>query len=135
MVSSTVTNHEEDVLESVKTTPPQGIASGDYLLVGWDMDATGKRLLDEICQIAAYTPTSTYSQYVMPFKNLNPPAKKRHRIKVVTMGRYRVLKNSITNKVTRIDTILKKFLFSVQPLTNICHFVFRWSQRKAKFLH
>lgn len=76
-----------------------GIAPGDYRLVGWDMDTTGKKVIDEICQIAAYTSNSTYSQYVMPYKDLNPTAIKRHSMKVVTNGKFRVLRNSKTNEV------------------------------------
>lgn len=98
MVSSTVLE-DGDVLPKIVLSAAHGVPSGDYRLVGWDMDATGKRLVDEICQIAGYTSDSAYSQYVMPFKNLSPPAKKRHCIKVVTIGRYRVLKNSLTNEV------------------------------------
>lgn len=78
-----------------------GIAPGDYRLVGWDMDTTGKKVIDEICQIAAYTPSSTYSQYVMPYKDLNPTAIKRHSMKVVTNGKFRVLRNSKTNEVIK----------------------------------
>lgn len=78
-----------------------GIAPGDYRLVGWDMDTTGKKVIDEICQIAGYTPNSTYSQYVMPYKDLNPTAIKRHSMKVVTNGKFRVLRNSKTNEVRR----------------------------------
>lgn len=76
-----------------------GIGPGNYRLVGWDMDTTGKKVIDEICQIAGYTPSSLYSQYVMPYKDLNPPAMKRHNMKIVTIGKFRVLKDNKTNKV------------------------------------
>ncbi|XP_029032767.1 maternal protein exuperantia-1 [Osmia bicornis bicornis] len=99
MVSSTV-------VENGKSSPPRkscaaGIGPGNYQLVGWDMDTTGKRVIDEICQIAGYTPNSSFSQYVMPYKNLNPPAMKRHNMKVVTIGKYRALKDNKTNKVIK----------------------------------
>lgn len=99
MVSSTT-------VENGKSSPPGkpaavGIGPGNYHLVGWDMDTTGKKVIDEICQIAGYTPSSSYSQYVMPYKDLSPPAMKRHNMKVVTIGRFRVLKDSKTNKVLR----------------------------------
>lgn len=98
MVCSTVTDSE-------KETPAKGpccavgIAPGDYRLVGWDMDTTGKKVIDEICQIATYTSSSAYSQYVMPYKDLNPTAIKRHSMKVVTNGKFRVLRHSKTNEV------------------------------------
>ncbi|XP_012260677.1 maternal protein exuperantia isoform X2 [Athalia rosae] len=100
MVSSTVSENG-DSTPVVKSTPAVGVPPGDYRLVGWDMDATGRRLIDEICQIAGYTPSSNYGQYVMPFKDLNPPARKRHNIRVVTIGKYRMLKDNKTNKVLK----------------------------------
>lgn len=60
-----------------------------------------KKVIDEICQIAGYTPSSSYSQYVMPYKDLNPPAMKRHNMKIVTIGKFRVLKDNKTNKALK----------------------------------
>lgn len=97
------------MLENGKSSPSRksaaaccvGIGPGNYRLVGWDMDATGKLLVDEICQIAGCTPNSSYSQYVMPYRDLNPIAIKRHNMRVVTIGKFRVLKDSKTNKVLK----------------------------------
>lgn len=112
MVSSTVT----ETSPVKKSCGAMGIAPGDYRLVGWDMDTTGKKVIDEICQIAAYTSNSTYSQYVMPYKDLNPTAIKRHSMKVVTNGKFRVLRNSKTNevrnKVAIPNIIVQRFVVS-----------------------
>lgn len=108
MVSSTMT--EEDPMK--KSCDAMGIAPGDYCLVGWDMDTTGKKVIDEICQIAGYTSSSTYSQYVMPYKDLNPTAIKRHSMKVVTNGKFRVLRNSKTNEVRTKVVILNTHRYS-----------------------
>lgn len=81
---------------SCATLPP-----GRYRLVAWDVDTSGRRLIDEICQIAAYTPSSEFAQYVMPFADLNLQARRRHNIRVVTVGRFRMLKDSKTNKVLK----------------------------------
>ncbi|XP_017893183.1 maternal protein exuperantia [Ceratina calcarata] len=94
------------IVENGKTSPPRkpsavGIGPGNYRLVGWDMDTTGKKVIDEICQIAGYTPSSSYSQYVMPYKDLDPPAMKRHNMKIVTIGKFRALKDNKTNKVLK----------------------------------
>jgi len=99
MVSATVKENGVQN-EEVSDLPP-----GDYRLVGWDMDTTGRRLLDEICQIAAFSPSVNFSQYVMPFRDLNPAARRRHNIRVVTVGRYRMLKDSKTGKVSCADHI------------------------------
>ncbi|XP_046972587.1 maternal protein exuperantia [Vanessa cardui] len=80
---------------------PAGLPPGKYALVGWDMDTTGRRLIDEICQIAAFTPKQTYSQYIMPYGDLNPGARRRHNVRVVTVGRYRMLKDTNTHKILK----------------------------------
>lgn len=116
MVCSTVTDSEKEI----PTEGPcctVGIAPGDYRLVGWDMDTTGKKVIDEICQIATYTPDSTYSQYVMPYKDLNPTAIKRHSMKIVTNGKFRVLRHSKTNEVrctVAISSIEEKRIYIVE---------------------
>ncbi|KAL4716792.1 hypothetical protein ACJJTC_001948 [Scirpophaga incertulas] len=105
MVSETKVNGAE--MESPNELPPAlaekpaGLPPGKYALVGWDMDTTGRRLIDEICQIAAYTPKQTYSQYIMPYGELNPGARRRHNVRVVTVGRYRMLKDTVTHKILK----------------------------------
>lgn len=118
MVSSTIMENGKSI-PSRKST--MGIGPGNYRLVGWDMDTTGKKVIDEICQIAGYTPSSSYSQYVMPYKDLNPPAIKRHNMKIVTIGKFRVLKDSTTNKVKNFINI-KKLVFNLYLI--ILHFIF-----------
>lgn len=95
MVSTTV---KENGVEGGEVS---GLPPGDYSLIGWDVDTTGRRLLDEIFQIAAFAPEVSFSQYVMPFRDLNPAARRRHNIRVVTVGRYRMLKDSRTGKVLK----------------------------------
>lgn len=100
MVSTTVKEN------GVQGGEVSGLPPGDYSLVGWDLDTTGRRLIDEICHIAAYSPTDTFSQYVMPFRDLNIMAQRRHNIRVITVGRYRMLKDSKTGKVSCTDCII-----------------------------
>lgn len=71
----------------------------DYLVVGWDIDTTGRRLLDEICHIAGYTPKSAFNQYIMPHNDIDQVARKRHLLCTITMGRFRALKDVKSNKV------------------------------------
>ncbi|XP_066587722.1 maternal protein exuperantia-like [Prorops nasuta] len=117
MVSTTVKETESSAVKS--ETSKMGIPPGNYRLVGWDMDATGKQLTDEICQVAAYTPNSTYSQYVMPYKNLSTPAIKRHRIMIITSGKCRVLKASTTNKVIKTKSEISALMDFLTWLENI----------------
>lgn len=85
----------EAIFQSV---PATGIPDGRYRLIGWGIDTTGRRLIDEICHIAAYTPTSQFSQYIMPYRDINPTFIRRHLICVVNSGRYRMLKDLKSNK-------------------------------------
>ncbi|XP_046751593.1 maternal protein exuperantia [Diprion similis] len=119
MVSSTVVENGETTALAVNSAPAVGVPPGDYRLVGWDMDATGRRLIDEICQIAGYTPSSTYGQYVMPFKDLNPPARKRHNIRVVTIGKYRMLKDNKTNKVLKTKSEISALIDFITWLESV----------------
>ncbi|KAK6643467.1 hypothetical protein RUM43_004972 [Polyplax serrata] len=110
MVSSTNVVKENGV-EAVCKLPP-----GKYRLVGFDLDLTGRRLIDEICHIAAYTPNSQFSQYVMPFRNLNAASKNRHLLRVVTVGRYRMLKSVKTGKVLKTRS-------EISALTDFIHWL------------
>ncbi|CAG9122205.1 unnamed protein product [Plutella xylostella] len=103
MVSETQVNGgaETGELPPALAERPAGLPPGTYALVGWDMDTTGRRLIDEICQIAAYAPKQTYSQYIMPYGDLNPGARRRHSVRVVTVGRYRMLKDTNTHKILK----------------------------------
>ena len=52
----------------------ESIEPGDYRIVTWDLDTTGRKLVDEICQIGAFCEDSednSFSQYVMPHRNPN----------------------------------------------------------------
>ena len=81
------------------------IKDGKYIAVAWDLDTTGRRLIDEICQVAGFyvfdNAEFSYSQYVMPHKNPNPGARRSFGIKVTSMGRYRMLKDVETGKVLK----------------------------------
>ena len=67
------------------------LSPGNYQVVAWDLDTTGRRLIDEICQIAGHFSSSSsstsesdrsFSQYVMPHRNPNPGARRSFGIKV-----------------------------------------------------
>ena len=73
------------------------LSPGNYQVVAWDLDTTGRRLIDEICQIAGHFSSSTataqsdraFSQYVMPHRNPNPGARRSFGIKVKLGGNSR----------------------------------------------
>lgn len=74
---------------------------GKYTLIGIDIDTTGRRLIDEIVQISAFTPERQYAQYIMPLMNLNPAARQRHQVRVITVGFFRMLKSMQTYRVMK----------------------------------
>ncbi|XP_053686853.1 maternal protein exuperantia [Sabethes cyaneus] len=86
---------------SINTNP---LPNGKYTLIGIDIDTTGRRLIDEIVQISAYTPEHQYSQYIMPLMNLNPAARQRHQVRVITVGFFRMLKSMQTYRVVKTKT-------------------------------
>lgn len=79
----------------------KSLPRGKYTLVGVDIDTTGRRLIDEIVQLSAYSPKSQFSQYIMPYMNLNPAARQRHQVRVITVGFFRMLKSMQTYKVVK----------------------------------
>ncbi|XP_050422923.1 maternal protein exuperantia [Adelges cooleyi] len=89
-----------EVSDSNKSSVSLGNMS-DYMVVGWDIDTTGRRLLDEICHIAGYTPKSTFSQYIMPHNDIDQVARRRHLLCTITMGRFRALKDIKSNKTLK----------------------------------
>lgn len=92
---------DESSVSIVPENPAKGIPLGKYRLIGWGIDTTGRRLIDEIIQIAAYTPDSKFSQYIMPFGDLNPMYSRRHGIRVVNTIRYRRLRDTNTQEFVK----------------------------------
>lgn len=88
----------------------KSLPRGRYTLVGIDIDTTGRRLIDEIVQLSAFTPKSQYSQYIMPYMNLNPAARQRHQVRVITIGFFRMLKNMQTSKVVKTKSEIAALL-------------------------
>ncbi|PSN51243.1 Maternal protein exuperantia [Blattella germanica] len=103
----------------VQSSDAQNLPPGDYRLIGWDLDTSGRRLFDEICQIAAYTPAVSFSQYVMPFCNLDPISRRRHNIRIVTVGRFRMLKDSKSGKVLKTKSEISALTDFIQWLENM----------------
>ena len=63
--------------------------------------------------LAAWSPDDSYEQYILPVMNLNPAARQRHQIRIITVGFFRMLKCIMTNKVVRSKpeiAVLKSFL-------------------------
>ena len=62
-----------------------GIPEGSYKVVSLALDLTGKKLIDEICQIGAFSfPDKTFSQYVMPHREVSLSATRTHGIRIFT---------------------------------------------------
>ncbi|XP_033249239.1 maternal protein exuperantia-2-like isoform X1 [Drosophila miranda] len=77
------------------------LPSGNYILVAVEIDTTGRRLVDEIVQLAAYTSKGSFQQYIMPYMNLNQAARRRHQIRVISIGFYRMLKSMQTYEIIK----------------------------------
>lgn len=98
-IKSTMVSNTDNNNETVdKKEPVTDLPEGRYRLIGWDIDTTGRRLIDEICQVAAYSPDAKFAQYIMPYGELNSFAQRRYSIRVITVTRYRMLKDLKTNK-------------------------------------
>lgn len=90
----------------------------DYMVIGWDIDTTGRRLLDEICHIAGHTPNSQFNQYIMPHNDIDQVARRRHLLCTITMGRFRALKDIKNNKVRYLITIINSLIIKYFIVVN-----------------
>uniref|UniRef100_V5GJ40 Maternal protein exuperantia-1 n=1 Tax=Anoplophora glabripennis TaxID=217634 RepID=V5GJ40_ANOGL len=103
----------------IPENPAKGIPAGKYHLVGWGIDTTGRRLIDEIVQIAAFTPKSKFSQYIMPFADLNPMYSRRHSIRVINTPRYRRVKDLNTGQFVKTKSEISALQDFLQWLETI----------------
>jgi len=88
------------------------------MVIGWDIDTTGRRLLDEICHIAGHTPNSQFNQYIMPHNDIDQVARRRHLLCTITMGRFRALKDIKNNKVRYLITIINSLIIKYFIVVN-----------------
>lgn len=99
--------------------PAKGVPVGKYHLVGWAIDTTGPRLIDEICQIATYTLKSQFSQYIMPFTDFNRSFSRRQNIRIVNTPKYRRLKDERTNQFVKTKSEISALTDFLQWLEDI----------------
>jgi len=87
------------VADAVSPPPPEPA----YKVACIALDLTGRKLIDEICQIGGYYhPDKSFSQYVMPHRDISRGASRTFGIKIFTnFGRYRVLKDMKTMKTLK----------------------------------
>ncbi|XP_059474058.1 maternal protein exuperantia [Neocloeon triangulifer] len=76
-------------------------AEGNFKVVTYDIMTTGSSLADDLCSIVAYSPADdkSFTQHIMPYNNLSLGACRRYSLRIVSNGRYRVLKDVRNNKV------------------------------------
>lgn len=73
----------------------------------------------QVIQLSAYTPDKQFSQYILPYMNLNQAAKIKHQVRVINLGIFRMLKNMQTHKVLKTITeyvALKEFMDWLEEL-------------------
>ncbi|BES91454.1 Hypothetical Protein NTJ_04262 [Nesidiocoris tenuis] len=91
--------------------------SGDRLLyVSWDVDTTGRRLLDDICNVGAFCNEFSMQQYIMPYKDIMLPMRRRHNLATINIGFYRVLKETISGKIVKTKSELFGLLDFIMKL-------------------
>ncbi|KAK9497710.1 hypothetical protein O3M35_004381 [Rhynocoris fuscipes] len=69
--------------------------------ISWDIDTTGRRLIDEMCHLGAYSKPHTFNQYIMPYRDIDYGSRKRHLLKTINIGVYRVLRETSTGKILK----------------------------------
>ncbi|XP_030763995.1 maternal protein exuperantia [Sitophilus oryzae] len=115
----TSSSSDENTGPNIPDIPAKGISTGKFRLVGWAVDTTGRRLIDEIVQIAGYTPNDTFSQYIMPFSDLSPFYSRKHNIRVFNTIRYRRLKDMRTGQFLKTKSEISALTDFVQWLEKV----------------
>jgi len=97
------------------------VPNGNYRVVVYDLETTGKSLIDEICHIGCYAPkqpeskevkpvvengdpeerTDMYCQYIMPHRNLSFSARNAYGLVVVSLDYQRMLRDIDTGKLLK----------------------------------
>lgn len=95
---------------------------GDFKLVTYDIMTTGPSLSDDLCSIVAYCPVEekSFSQHIMPYNNLSLGACRRYSLRIVSSGRYRVLKDVRNNKVKIAPVQNLKYVRKCISHSNLC---------------
>jgi len=91
------------VEDNQNTATKAMVPEGNYKVVSFALDLTGKKLIDEICHIGAFAhPDHVFSQYIMPYRDVSRSSTRAHGIRVFTnFGRFRVLKDVRSMKTLR----------------------------------
>ncbi|XP_022190360.2 maternal protein exuperantia [Nilaparvata lugens] len=111
----------ESVSPSTTVAEKSPLPAGRFRLVGWDVDATGQMVTDEICQLAAHVPSEDFSQYIMPYKDLTIFAQRRYMMYTKTIGRFRALRDKTNHKMLRTKSeisALVDFLMWLEKIKN-----------------
>jgi len=98
------------------------VPTGNYKVVVYDLETTGKSLIDEICHIGCYAPkqeskevkpvdetkpedaeerSDVYCQYIMPHRNLSFSARNAYGLVVVSLDYQRMLRDINTGKLLK----------------------------------
>lgn len=96
------------------------VPKGNYKVVIYDFETTGKSLIDEICHIGCYAQNTSdlkkengaeekvdekdnemYSQYIMPHRNLSFSARNAYGLVVVSLDYQRMLRDTNTGKLLK----------------------------------
>lgn len=117
--NGTVSHFEESHGSGEQTT---AVPFADYCLVGWGLDITGRRMLDEICHIAAYVPNNdNFSRYIMPRGNLNIAAKRYHRLQIKSTRFQRQLVDQTQKKVLKTTNAHSATMEFLEWLEKTCN--------------
>ncbi|EDW65856.2 maternal protein exuperantia-like [Drosophila virilis] len=113
---------------------PEG---ANFKAIAIDIDTTGRRLCDKIFQLAAFTPTEHFEQYIMPSVNLNSAARQRHQVCVIKVKGHRVLKSMQSNKIIKTEseaTGFRKLIGWLEEQNSNCDGIVFICHEKRKFI-
>ncbi|CAH1393933.1 unnamed protein product [Nezara viridula] len=76
----------------------------DLNFLTWEIDTTGRYLLDEMCHLSARHKTSTFDEYIMPHRNITYSSSRKIQLYTLSIGMYRSLRKTTNGMVIKTNT-------------------------------
>ncbi|XP_014278172.1 maternal protein exuperantia [Halyomorpha halys] len=76
----------------------------EFNFLTWEIDTTGRYLLDEICHISAHHQNSSFDEYIMPHRNITYSSSRKIQLYTLSIGMYRSLRKLTNGMVIKTNT-------------------------------
>lgn len=76
----------------------------DFNFLPWEIDTTGRYLLDEMCHLSARHKDTIFDEYIMPHRNISYSSCRKIQLYTLSIGMYRSLRKTTNGTVIKTNT-------------------------------